>query len=371
MIIFHLVIIYLIYCIFVILVFLLYSIMISVVHRHISYWWNWFFSQVLHFMVVDLNKQEETNARALTDKQHMAHLRLTDAEGTIPIPMDKPVPTRMTTLCHLNHPKLMDERERMKELEEIEIKIVNWNIHEGFDGSYNHTFMDQCEYLSALDADIVCLQEVNNRWHSIPVGDNEQDRVNQTVFLSRYCKYPYYVQYHNMAILSRFPIIHTHHIKDNVWHMGYGSHAIVADILLDPSDEEDSSRTLSVYNCHLNNDLVGYEQWHFVHHTSLIPELLTLSYNRLPLVICGDFNSVSWYSGLQLIRRTLCYPPKHEIWTHNRPTFPVAWPMLKLDRIYTNQNTHQKSCIKFISNYVDYECKKSDHHPLVSFYAVD
>lgn len=340
---------------------------------YISYAWNWFFSQVLHFAIVDLDKQEETNARALTDKQHMAHLRLSDlhAEKSLD-PMDKAHNTRMRTLYQLNYPMSPDDMEELESMDVRDIKIINWNIHEGFNSSYNHTFMDQCEYLATQSADIVCLQEVNNRWHIIPETDSHgSDRVNQTVFLARYCKYPYYVQYHNMAILSRYPIIHTHHIKDRTWHIGYGSHAVVADILLDPSDEMESSRTLSVYNCHLNNDLVGYEQWHFVKYTSIIWELLTLSYNRLPLIICGDFNSASWFSALQKIRQTLCYPKDHTIWTRNKSTYPVACPMLKLDRIYTNEHTHDYPRIKFQSNYVDYLCRFSDHYPLISFYGID
>lgn len=354
--------------------------------RHVSYWWNWFFSQFLHYIIVDVNKQYNTNAHALTSPDYLLKLRLSSPTPTTP---SESPPTRLNTLYRLNYSYCTDsnnissnkhnDNNNVNKNDGEEIKIITWNIHGGFNGTYKHTFMDQCEYLATHDADIICLQEVDNTWHTVPNNsfkNNDEpnittcNMINQTVFLAQYCGYAYYVQYNNMAIISRFPIIHTHHIMDNMWSMGYGSHAIVADILLDTADDEEYSRTISVYNCHLNNDLVGYEQWHFVQNTKLIQELLTLSYNRLPLVICGDFNSISWYSGLKRIREVLCYPPKHEIWTRNRPTFPVSFPMLKLDRIYTNQNTVKNSNIEFVSNYVDYMCKFSDHYPLVSFFAV-
>lgn len=353
----------------------------------ISYCWNWFFSQALSYVYPPNESYINTNASVLTHNHHLAKLRMKTehSENKCIAVSGKPCDNRLTTLCQLNYPSMYNNKPiRENDYDDMNLKVINWNIHNGFNSVYKHTFMDQCEYLASVDADVICLQEVDNTVHNISsvsdisgtsgmsiVEDNHQvNGINQAIFIARYCNYPYYVQYHNMAILSRFPIIHSHHIVDNTWAVGYGSHALVADILLDPSDIHDNSRTVSIYNCHLNNDLVGYEQWHFVKNTSLTYELLALSYNRLPLIICGDFNSLSWYSGLKTIRDTLCYKPEHEIWTRNRPTYPVMYPVLKLDRIYTNQNTYYECVIKFVSNYVDYRCKLSDHHPLVTFFEI-
>ena len=48
-----------------------------------------------------------------------------------------------------------------KNLETIEIKIISYNIHSGTDKNMAPTLFDTINFLKKSNADIICLQEVN------------------------------------------------------------------------------------------------------------------------------------------------------------------------------------------------------------------
>ena len=233
------------------------------------------------------------------------------------------------------------------------INLCTWNIHKGFDSKRNYRLLDISNYLTYHDFDIVCLQEVSNDECLI-----DTHTVNQSSFLAKTLGY-YYFTYKETCILSKYPIQHVNTNTTNFFKKTYGNHYLHCKIIL-------PSTSIHLFNCHLNNDLFGYEQYEFI-RTMIVPELNKYNELHQDIILCGDFNSVSWFKGIRYLRSQLNYETKPKLvqYFRNKSTFPTSNAFLKLDKIYSNQKKI-KNNISFIEEYVDYCNTMSDHHPLIA-----
>jgi endonuclease/exonuclease/phosphatase family metal-dependent hydrolase len=233
-----------------------------------------------------------------------------------------------------------------------QLQILTWNIHHGLDWLMRPTLDDMAHYLliAHSHADVICLQEVDTAHIFIPgVG-----LVNQAIYLTT--QLGYYCYYHNnLAILSKAPIVQELEpleIKPSAVDSNrFASQIISCIIRVNDTD-------IRVYNCHLPNDISGFLQWHGITntHNGLLARILDDTYNRHPVIITGDFNSIELFAGIRTLKKITTNS------TSQHPSYPVILPLMQLDYILTNGEWVDGLQIQ--SSAADYNCNLSDHYPI-------
>ena len=232
-----------------------------------------------------------------------------------------------------------------------DLTLCTWNIHRGFDIYHNYRLLDILQYLEKQNFDIICLQEVHNTKYIV-----ESIPVNQTIFLSNALGM-YHTSHKGVSILSKYPIECIETYSYSIFEVSFGNNCNISKIKI-PETED-----IVIYNCHLNSDIFGYEQNEFIKKNNICSQIQNYNHEKQPVLVCGDFNSASWFNSIKKLKSTLGYPNSFKIKNY-KPTFPSSYPLLKLDKIYTNQRLVNEN-IQFIEEYVDYSNNLSDHHPLL------
>ena len=213
------------------------------------------------------------------------------------------------------------------------LRIATFNIHKGFT-HFNARFSlpHQRELLRKVHADIVFLQEVRDEhaehskrfatWPSAGQMEFLADAVWPDYSYGKNAVYP--AGHHGNALLSKFPIIHTHN-------QDISAHATEERGMLHSEIHIPGWETpLHAICVHLGLfahwrrrqlvDVARYIEQHVPAHA--------------PLIIAGDFNDWSMRSGQVFAKRL----HMHEVFEHHagKParSFPSWLPMLRLDRIY-------------------------------------
>lgn len=211
------------------------------------------------------------------------------------------------------------------------LKVATYNIHKGFSPFNRRVVLhDLREQLRALDADIVFLQEVQGEHARHPVRHAAYPATPQHEFLAdefwahhAYGMNAVYEEgHHGNAILSRFPIVQSRNC--------------------DVSAHRFESRGL----LHCEIDVRGQGVHCFCTHFGLFARGRRAQMQALiehaqaevppdaPLLIAGDFND--WRN--ELTRGLTDSLGVHEVFHLGcgRParSFPAAFPLLPLDRIY-------------------------------------
>ncbi len=212
----------------------------------------------------------------------------------------------------------------------LELSVATYNIHKGF-SQFNRRFVlhELRERLRELNADIVFLQEVQGAHSRIQLQDGAHP---QHEFLAHeiwphhaYGKNSVYdAGHHGNAILSRYPIlswsnsdISAHrfenrgllHCKLNLFNKSIVLHCVCVHLGL-------SSRGRNFQF----NALVKHIQLH-------VPD-------DEPLIIAGDFNDWNNRAHLQLANELGLHEVFESLGGSLARTFPVRFPVLRLDRIY-------------------------------------
>ena len=129
--------------------------------------------------------------------------------------------------------------------------------------------------------------------------------------------------HHGNAILSRFPILHSH--NQDVTHLRFEKRGLLHCRIELP--EGPAAHCVCV---HLS--LFGYSRRKQM--TALADHIEQMAEPNSPLIIAGDFNDWSNSAGLQLTRRL----GLSEVFSNRDGSpacsFPAARPMFRLDRIY-------------------------------------
>ena len=221
-------------------------------------------------------------------------------------------------------------------------KIISWNIHYGY--GYNEVFnLDRmCKLLEKENAEIYILQEVI-----------KNDLINQELYIKNRLniKNSYFVPdtkiydvYQGNLILSRNPILEFKKYKLNQWY-GHNNNNIIG------IKTKINNKLTWVINVHFEGDFTLYHQENQLKELNkLINELKNeCKEEKINFVVGGDFNIPQWSN---IIKNTF---KEMYICNDNQPTFPVYYPIVKLDY--------------FISDYSNYtfnvlDSKLSDHKPI-------
>jgi endonuclease/exonuclease/phosphatase family metal-dependent hydrolase len=212
------------------------------------------------------------------------------------------------------------------------LHVTTYNIHKGF-SQFNRRMMvhELRERLRHLNPDIVFLQEVQglhlghaesrDDWPDAPQHEFLAEDVWESSAYGRNMLYDH--GHHGNAILSRFPILHSH--NQNVTHLRFEKRG-----MLHCRIELPDGQTVHCVCVHLS--LFGYSRRKQM--TALADYLDHLAEPDAPLIVAGDFNDWRNRVGDDLTRRlglreVFCGPSGIPACS-----FPAAMPMFRLDRIY-------------------------------------
>ncbi|QLR42374.1 endonuclease/exonuclease/phosphatase family protein [Enterobacter sp. RHBSTW-00994] len=217
------------------------------------------------------------------------------------------------------------------------LNVLTINTHKGF-SAFNRRFMlpELRDAIRTVSADIVCLQEVMgshdtysqqiNNWPSVPHYEFLADSLWHDYAYGRNAVYP--EGHHGNAVLSRFPI---EHYENRDVSIGESEKRGLLYCRIAPPD--------LAFPVHVGCVHLGLREAHRKAQLQMLANWTNTLPEGEPVVIAGDFND--W-------RQRANHPLKvnaglEEIFTraHGRParTFPVRYPLLRLDRIYV-KNAH-------------------------------
>jgi endonuclease/exonuclease/phosphatase family metal-dependent hydrolase len=215
----------------------------------------------------------------------------------------------------------------------LELSIATYNIHKGF-SQFNRRFVlhELRERLRALDADIVFLQEVQGahshvrHQHAGPVAQPQHEFLAHEIWPHHaYGKNSVYdAGHHGNAILSRYPI--SHWDNQDISAHRFESRGVLHCELRLPN----KNNVLHCLCVHLGLSTRG-RNFQF---TALVERIRRLVPENAPLIIAGDFNDWNNRANQQLAKEL----GLHEVFESSggalARSFPVSFPMLRLDRIY-------------------------------------
>lgn len=215
------------------------------------------------------------------------------------------------------------------------LKVVTYNIHKGFSQFNQHLMVHELrEQLRALDSDIVFLQEVQgmNSRHAAKIDawpdEPQQDFLAADVWQAAYGSNVIYDHgHHGNAILSRFPIAHSH--NQDVTHLRFERRGLLHSAIEVPGLD----KALHCVCVHLS--LFARSRRRQL--DALARYLEEIAEPDSPLIIAGDFNDwrneadelLAHRLGLAEVFGGFTGTP-----TNPGRSFPAKRPVLRLDRIY-------------------------------------
>lgn len=212
------------------------------------------------------------------------------------------------------------------------LHISTFNIHKGF-SQFNRRMMvhELRERLRHLNPDILFLQEVQGlhlghaeNHQNWPTGSQHEFLAEDVWAASAYGRNMVYDHgHHGNAILSRFPILHSH--NQDVTHLRFEKRG-----LLHCRIELPDGPAAHCVCVHLS--LFGYSRRKQM--TALADYIERMAEPAAPLIIAGDFNDWSNRAGLQLAQRLGLSEVFSNCGGSPACSFPAARPMFRLDRIY-------------------------------------
>ncbi|GGD10733.1 endonuclease/exonuclease/phosphatase family protein [Franconibacter pulveris 1160] len=216
-------------------------------------------------------------------------------------------------------------------------KVLTINTHKGFT-AFNRRFIlpELRDAVRTVSADIVCLQEVMGAHEVHPMHVENWPDTTHYEFLAdtmwsdyaygRNAVYP--EGHHGNAVLSRFPIEQYENLDVSV--DGHEKRGLLHCQISPPSFD----KTLHVICVHL-----GLKEAHRQEQLNMLAELVNSLPDGEPVVVAGDFNDWRQQANRFLHQHT----GLDEVFTraYGRParTFPVRFPLLRLDRIYVKNAT--------------------------------
>jgi endonuclease/exonuclease/phosphatase family metal-dependent hydrolase len=200
------------------------------------------------------------------------------------------------------------------------LRIATYNIHRcrGLDGRTRPHRI--AAVLSAIDADVVALQEVLGTG---PRGGSHAEELGAALGMGWVMAPARHRRGHQFgnAVLSRFPI--THHVEHDLsWKTCEPRRLQRVDVAVH------GNGTLHVYNVHLGTAILERR-----HQAQRLASIVTDRHVGGPKLVLGDFNE--WMRGLAT---TLLSERLNSIDLRNylrrRRTYPGLFPILHLDHIY-------------------------------------
>lgn len=206
------------------------------------------------------------------------------------------------------------------------LRVLSYNIHKGFNIGNRRFVLENIRHaLRATEADILCLQEVvgeNQRRakkHPQSISESQLEFLADTIWSHHaYGKNAVYPQgHHGNAILSKFAFSH------------YANH----DISVLPFSQRGVLHAITENGIHVLCAHLGLLAWERRHQMQKLQAILQTIPLDAPLILAGDFNDWQEQAHVLLLQSGLREALQD---VHGKPqkTFPSAWPMLRMDRIY-------------------------------------
>jgi endonuclease/exonuclease/phosphatase family metal-dependent hydrolase len=234
----------------------------------------------------------------------------------------------------------------------MRFRLITYNVHKGI-GGVDRLYRPEriIETLRHYHPDIVLLQEVADGMPRSR-GDRQVDVFGTALGLDHRA-YQRNVKltrgHYGNAILSRFPLVDTHHIDLTV-PLKKRRQALVASC----DTPGHGGDPLLLFNCHLG--LAGYERAIQLQQILASPALARAG-NGAPVIVAGDYNDLWGTLGRRCMEpagfRSACYKAR---------TFPAIMPVRPLDCVYFRGALalrHGFPCHRQIAK------EASDHLPLV------
>ncbi|ELY2808212.1 endonuclease/exonuclease/phosphatase family protein [Cronobacter sakazakii] len=236
--------------------------------------------------------------------------------------------------------------------------VLTINTHKGFT-AFNRRFIlpELRDAVRTVSADIVCLQEVMGAHEVHPLHVENWPDTTHYEFLAdtmwsdyaygRNAVYP--EGHHGNAVLSRYPI--EHYENRDVSVPGTEKRGVLHCRITPP----DFPKAIHVICVHL-----GLKEAHRQAQLTMLAELVNSLPEGEPVVVAGDFND--WRQQANRILRNEAGLDEVFTRSHGRParTFPVSFPLLRLDRIYVKNASASAPTALPLRNWRHL----SDHAPL-------
>jgi len=219
------------------------------------------------------------------------------------------------------------------------LKMLTLNTHKGFT-SFNRRMVlhELREAVRGVSADVVFLQEVIGAHIAHPVRYPRWPEVSQYEFLAdsiwpayaygRNASYP--EGHHGNALLSKFPIVS--HQNHDVSIAGPERRGLLHCVLEMPGT---GGGTMPPRKLHAICVHLGLHGAHRLKQMDMLCELIAREVPEdAPLVVAGDFNDWRVRANSRLQERAQLREVFLESRGASARTFPVRFPVLRLDRIY-------------------------------------
>ena len=233
------------------------------------------------------------------------------------------------------------------------LRIVTWNIHKGIGIDRKYRLDRSVAVLGELDADVACLQEVDE-------GVRRSARERQGQRLARELGYPHYALGLNVKVqggaygnltLSRHPLRDVHNVDLTIRPKKRRS-GLVVTVMTGPT------HGWAIANVHLG--LLHLERR--VQIRRLLTHLFRGVAEDQPLVIAGDWNE--WGSGLvhQVMGEWGFHLARNDTRPQGERTWPSRRPLVGLDKILYR---HPVDCHRIATVLNRVTRVASDHLPLL------
>ncbi len=230
-----------------------------------------------------------------------------------------------------------------------DLHIATYNIHKGFSQFNRRVVVHELrERLRELDADIVFLQEVQGehkvhglRHHNYPDMPQHEFIAEEIWPHSAYGKNSIYeAGHHGNAILSRYPIVSS---SNN----DISAHKYESRGLLHSEITLANGTSVHCLCAHFGLFAKGRR----TQTQALIDYVTEHIPSDAPLIIAGDFNDWRDFMGHTLGSELGMYDAFQLHGGKLARSFPAAWPMLRLDRIYVRGFSVQQSHVHSGTNW--------------------
>jgi endonuclease/exonuclease/phosphatase family metal-dependent hydrolase len=213
------------------------------------------------------------------------------------------------------------------------VKVLSYNIHKGLGlGNRAFTLPRMRDAMTALQPDIVFLQEVlgqhdklANRFEGWPTSPQSDFLAEAGWPHAAYGKNAVYTHgHHGNAILSKYPIVEFENIDIST--NAFESRGILHAVVAIPG----VSLPLHCMCVHLNMLRKGRD----AQLKHLCRRVMKSVAEDEPLIVAGDFNDWQESATQQLFDDIGVHEVFLNLLGAHAPTFPSAYPLLRLDRVY-------------------------------------
>lgn len=237
------------------------------------------------------------------------------------------------------------------------IRVMTYNVHGcvGTDGVRDESRI--AEVIAAQDPDVVALQELD-------VERKRSSGVHQARELAEKLKMEFHFhpaltqlsEQYGDAVLSRLPmkLLRTGPLPTSNSRLAFEPRgALMVELAL-------NSHSLRLLNTHLG---LSWSERLAQVNALFGPEWMEDHLQGPPLIFCGDFNAIPGSRVYRFIARKMKDAQRWTLRSRPRSTFPSAWPVTRLDYIFTNSRLTVKKVN--VPNNKQTQVA-SDHLPLVA-----